>query len=72
MNGTRSLLFVSPHFPPDSSAGTHRARIVAPYLAEFGWRPIVLTVDPQSIQGELDAQLAEAVDTNLDIMRVKA
>ena len=72
MSGTRSLLFVSPHFPPDSAAGTHRARILAPYLAEFGWRPIVLTVDPQSVEGELDAQLAAAVDANLDIIRVKA
>jgi glycosyltransferase involved in cell wall biosynthesis len=71
-SGTRSLLFVSPHFPPDSAAGSHRARIVAPYLAEFGWRPIVLTVDPQSVEGETDAQLAAAVDASLDIIRVKA
>ena len=32
----RRLLMVSPHFPPDSSAGTHRVRLLAPHLPEFG------------------------------------
>ena len=42
----RRLLMISPHFPPDSSAGTHRVRLLAPYLEAFGWRPTVLTVAP--------------------------
>jgi hypothetical protein len=68
----RSLLFISPHFPPDSAAGTHRARILAPHLAGHGWRPIVLTVDPASIDGELDEELGDAVNGDLRVVRVRA
>lgn len=69
---SRSLLFVSPHFPPDSAAGTHRARILAPHLEAFGWRPIVLTVDPSSIEGESDPELASTVSQAVEVIRVKA
>ncbi len=68
----RSLLFVSPHFPPDSAAGTHRARILAPHLAACGWRPTVLTVDEESIEGDLDEELAASVDSGLRTVRVSA
>ena len=68
----RSLLFLSPHFPPDSAAGTHRARILAPHLHRFGWRPIVLTIDPSGIEGEVDEELAAAVDADVRVVRVEA
>lgn len=68
----RSLLFVSPHFPPDSAAGTHRARILAPHLPANGWRPTVLTVDRTSIEGDLDDELAAAVDPDVRVVRVTA
>ena len=42
---TRRVLMVSPHFPPDSSAATHRVRLLAPHLAGYGWEPTVVTVD---------------------------
>ena len=67
---SRTLLFVSPHFPPDSAAGTHRARILAPHLAKFGWRPVLLTVDPTGIEGDVDRELAASVPGDLDIVRV--
>ena len=44
----RRALLISPHFPPDSSAATHRVRVLAPYLEEFGWRPTVLTLEPSA------------------------
>lgn len=68
----RSLLFLSPHYPPDSAAGTHRARILAPHLARFGWRPIVLTVASDSIEGERDDELEAAMDANVRVVRVAA
>ena len=30
---------VTPHFPPDTMAATHRVRLLAPYLEQFGWEP---------------------------------
>lgn len=70
-NTTRTLLFVSPHFPPDSAAGTHRARILAPHLRKFGWRPLVLTVAPAGIEGDLDDELAASVPGDVEVIRVK-
>src|SRR3712207_5448942 len=69
---TRSVLFLSPHFPPDSAAGTHRARILAPHLERYGWRPIVLTVDPSTIEGQVDEELGGTTTTALRVVRVKA
>ena len=48
---------ISPHFPPDSSAGTHRVRLLAPHLASYGWTPTVLTVAEQDYEGRIDPEL---------------
>lgn len=68
----RSLLFISPHFPPDATAGAHRARVLAPYLEAHGWRPTVLTVDSRDYEGLLDDELGERVPAGLDVVRCRA
>jgi glycosyltransferase involved in cell wall biosynthesis len=68
----RRLLMISPHFPPDSSAGTHRVRLLAPYLAEYGWKPTVLTVAEQDLEGRIDRDLARLVPPDLDVVRTRA
>ncbi|HUK32866.1 MAG TPA: glycosyltransferase [Vicinamibacterales bacterium] len=68
----RRVLFVSPHFPPDSSAGTHRVRLLAPHMAGHGWEPTVLTVDPADYEGALDAALAASVPENVRVVRTRA
>jgi len=72
MKPPRRVLVVSPHFPPDSSAGTHRARLLAPHLGEHGWEPTVLTVDPRDYEGALDPVLAESVPAALRVIRTRA
>ena len=62
---------ITPHFPPDSSAGTHRVRLLAPYLDEFGWIPTVLTVDSASYEGRLDPELETLVATTLRVEKAK-
>jgi glycosyltransferase involved in cell wall biosynthesis len=69
---TRRVLLVSPHFPPDSTAGTHRARLLAPHLRGHGWEPTVLTVDPCDYEGALDPVLAESVPADLRVIRTRA
>src|SRR3954452_7470942 len=54
----RRVLMVSPHFPPDSSAASHRVRLLAPHLPAAGWSPTVLTVQPSAYEGRIDARLA--------------
>src|SRR5262249_4723624 len=68
----RRVLFISPHFPPDSTAGTHRARLLAPRLPQHGWEPTVLTVDPADYEGPLDPALADSVPGTLRVVRARA
>jgi len=68
----RRVLFISPHFPPDSSAGTHRVRLLAPHMAAHGWEPTVLTVDPRDYEGRLDPALDASVPRDLRVIRSRA
>jgi len=43
----KTVLIISYHFPPDTSVGGRRPAKFARYLPSFGWRPLVLTVDPR-------------------------
>src|SRR5437870_2505976 len=72
MRTDRRLLIISPHFPPDSTAGTHRVRLLAPHLRECGWEPTVLTVDARDYEGVLDPVLAESVPADVRVVRVRA
>jgi hypothetical protein len=63
---------ISPHFPPDSSAGTHRVRLLAPHLASYGWTPTVLTVAEQDYEGRIDLELAALVPSSLEVVRTRA
>ena len=67
----RRVLFVTPHFPPDSSAGTHRVRLLAPHMAAHGWEPTVLTVDARDYEGRLDTALATSVPADLRVIRAR-
>ena len=68
----RRLLMISPHFPPDSSAGTHRVRLLAPHLSDYGWEPTVLTVAEQDYESRLDPELASLVPSSLRVVRARA
>lgn len=63
---------LSPHFPPDTSAGTHRVRLFAPHLPEFGWEPTVVSVDPAAYEGRLDPDLARLVPDTIRVVRSPA
>ena len=68
----RRVLFVTPHFPPDSSAATHRVRLLAPHMKAHGWEPTVLTVDSRDYEGRLDAALAASLPADLPVVRARA
>ena len=44
----KRLLFVTYYFPPSGGSGVQRGLKFVKYLPEFGWRPTVLTVRPES------------------------
>ena len=68
----RTVALVAPHFPPSNLAGVHRARLLAQHLAEFGWRPIVVTTHWRHYEEALDWGLASLVDPALEIIRTRA
>lgn len=69
----RSLLIVSPHFPPTNGADMHRVRTSLPYYAEFGWLPRVLAVEPDSVEQVWnDPLLLETVPPEVPVRRVAA
>jgi hypothetical protein len=63
---------ISPHFPPDSTAATHRVRLLAPRLPAHGWQPTVLTVDPRDYEGRLDPGLLASVPPEVRVVRTRA
>ncbi len=69
---TRRVLMVSPHFPPDSSAATHRVRLLLPHLRALGWEPTVLTVTPDSYEGAIEPALSALVPADVRVERVRA
>jgi glycosyltransferase involved in cell wall biosynthesis len=68
----RRVLMVSPHFPPDTSAGAHRVRLLAPHLPMHGWDPTVVTVEESGYEGRLDPELASLVPASVRIVRAPA
>src|SRR5438132_13617639 len=63
---------VSPHFPPDTNAATHRVRLLAPHLPARGWEPTVVAVDPRDYEGRLDPALADLVPPSLRVVHARA
>jgi len=59
----KDLLIVSFYFPPIMSAGAVRIGKFAKYLTEYGWNPIVLTVEPKS-------NIAQGIPVEIDDMQV--
>lgn len=63
---------VSPHFPPDSSAASHRVRLLAPHLEAAGWAPTVVTLDRSAYEGRLDPDLEALVPSSVRVVRAAA
>lgn len=68
----KNLLLVSPYFPPSSLPPVHRTRHMVRHIEEFGWRPIVLAVDPKYTEGKMDWELLNLLPENAEIIRTKA
>lgn len=68
----RHILIIYPHWPPSNLAGVHRPRLIANNLKEFGWQPIILTVDSDYYEEELDFDLCKLVREYVEVYYVKA
>ena len=68
----RRCLIVSPHFPPSTVAGVHRARHLARHLPAHGWEPAVIAVDPAQHVEAQDPELRALVPADLRIIETGA
>lgn len=68
----KSVILISPFFPPSSLAGVHRARHLAKHLPHAGWRPIVLCVDEADYEQGPDPNIKKLVPLDTEIVKVGA
>ncbi|UEG49452.1 hypothetical protein LK994_12495 [Ferruginibacter lapsinanis] len=68
----KKILIISPHYPPSNLAAVHRSRLFAQHLPEFGWEPIILTVDEKYYEEKLDWNLHKLLPANQRIEKVNA
>lgn len=71
-NSPRRVIIVAPHFAPSNLASTHRSRLFGQHLPEFGWEPVIVTVDHRFYEEQLDWKLAGLVSPHLRVERVRA
>jgi glycosyltransferase involved in cell wall biosynthesis len=64
----RSVLIVTPFFAPQNHSAMFRAYKLAKYLPQFGWKPIVLTVDTQYQYNE-DPSLIPDLPQEVEVVR---
>ena len=68
----KRCLIISPHFPPSTLAGVHRARHLAKHLPHHGWDPEVICIDPKQHVEMLDPELARLVPDSVKIVQAGA
>lgn len=68
----RSVIIISPYFPPASLAGVHRARLLVKHLPAVGWKPTVICVHEKYYTGSIDPNLAELLPSNAQVVKTGA
>ncbi len=68
----KNLLIIYPHWPPSNLAGVHRPRLIANFIEEFGWHPIVLTVDSKYYEEPLDPDMIKTVRPGVEVVYTRA
>ncbi len=69
---TRKLLYIALDFPPLNSSGTYRNAKFVKYLGQFGWQPVVVTLDwhQQRADDPLDDSLLADIPGQVPIVRL--
>lgn len=73
MPGKKIILIITYYWPPCGGAGVQRWLKFAKYLPEFGWEPIILTVDPEfATYPAIDTSLTSDIRDDLVVHSTKA
>src|SRR5439155_21094507 len=68
----KRVLIIASDFVPSSLPPATRVRFFAKHLPEFGWEPIVLTVDPRHYEAAVDPENEKLLSPSLDVIRTRA
>ena len=69
----RNVLLITYYFPPSGGSGVQRPTKFVKYLPQFGWDPIVLTVQPEfAAYPNLDSQLETDIPAEIQVHRTKS
>lgn len=67
------LLIITYYWPPSGGAGVQRWLKFARYLPEYGWDPIILTVDPEyAAYPAIDTSLEKDIPDSVKVYRTRA
>src|SRR5713226_2497088 len=67
-----TVLIIAPDFAPSGLPPATRVRFFAKHLPEFGWEPIVLTVDPKHYEAAVDPENVQLLPPSLEVIRTGA
>jgi glycosyltransferase involved in cell wall biosynthesis len=69
----KKVLIITYYWPPSGGAGVQRWLKFAKYLPEFGWQPVILTVDPEyASYPQRDESLLSEVDPSCLVYTTKS
>jgi hypothetical protein len=68
----KTVAIIAPEFSPFSLPPSIRVRFFTNHLKEFGWNPVVFSVEPEFIEDAPDWEFARMIPNDLEIIRVKA
>lgn len=68
----KTVVLIAPHFFPSFLPSVHRARLWSYHLAEFGWKPIVVTTDSRYYECQTDDELLTLLPDELQVVRTRA
>ncbi len=72
MGMKKKVLIITYYFPPSGGSGVQRWLKFVKYLPEFGYKPIVLSVDPESASyPQIDTSLLADIPTDVPVFRTK-
>lgn len=68
----KQVLIVGADFTPSSHPPALRIRFFAQHLRDFGWEPIVLTVDPNYYETAIDLENERLLRSDVEVIRTRA
>jgi glycosyltransferase involved in cell wall biosynthesis len=72
-NALKKVLIITYYWPPSGGAGVQRWLKYSKYLPEYGWQPVILTVDPRyASYPQQDRDLINDIPENLEVIYTKA